>query len=180
MSAKTLSHDKLLCFEVSTVSTWGRPISLSPLLSAAHLSAPACWQDFDYVPPFWAKHSAGCAFVYFLWAFYRYVTTLWLASCTTDCSTSWLADSLGVSVSPNRKWNRRVSRALEERGVYVFVHGCLFVLRCAWECGFAVVRWLHIILEIKKERPEKEGKRIQSKRRRHNRQQKRKRRRERK
>lgn len=39
MSVKTLPCGKLLCFEVSTVSTWGRPISLSPLLSAARLSA---------------------------------------------------------------------------------------------------------------------------------------------
>lgn len=46
ISVKTRPVCKLLCFEVSTVSPWGRAISLPPLLSAVCLSASVLLAGF--------------------------------------------------------------------------------------------------------------------------------------
>jgi len=117
MTAKRSSLSELLCFEVSIVSTRSKAISLSPLLSAAWLSAFSLLAGFDSVPPFWVLHSAGCAIVYFLWVFNHNITSLRLA---TTCSRP-----VWAFVSPKRKWSKKSGRLN-----FVCICACLLACLC--------------------------------------------------
>lgn len=123
--SKDTSPCTLLCFQVSIVPTWEREPLVCPLCCQQPVSQPPrCWHDFDFVPPFWAKHSAGCAIVCFLWAFYHNITSPWLVGCVTGCSTGWLAGWISLSVSASvsqQEVRQRVSRTPEEGGVRLCV-----------------------------------------------------------
>lgn len=119
----------LLCFSTPIVSTKGRTISPSALLSAARLSVSLL------LARFWFSSSLlGQAFS---WLFYcllplgllpQYHIPLtaklhdWLAGCLSVC------ERVCAALPPKRKWDKSSGR---RRCANKYVHGCLFLLNWA-------------------------------------------------
>lgn len=133
VSVKTHSVWKLLCFvKCQQYQHEAEPLVCLLCCQQPVSQPPRCWQDFDFVPPFRAKHSAGCTIVYFLWVFYRNITSLWLTGCTTDCSTGWLVGSLGVCSASLPTGSETVCVKNSGRGRCVCV--CVRLIICVKVC----------------------------------------------
>lgn len=156
MSVKTLSCVELLCFGVSalsTVSTWGRPISLSPsALSGPSLSLPAAGGIFSLFLP---SGSSILLPVLLSTSSGPFTAISHPPGWLQGCSTAWISQCICVFASVSQQEVRQyvhvcVCRELRNRERYEFVWMNAYLnLVWVYECSFAVVKWL--ILKNKKQ-----------------------------